>query len=249
MLGSSDFSDKAKEFRKHLKGLSETEATKIEFLLLSLSLFYSVTVENLQTNAGYSYGIVNQLKLYIPARQRGNKGGKKKENRNSSKSTILKTERNKQDKPKLCNYFKSKGWRGIWHTDEECFTKKREMASEKEIKIANNSDDENFEAYIYNTTSNENESISPTQLNRFEWDMGASDHTTNRLDIMTDIQDVETRVRGHDGSVTISPKKGTIRFKHQERSITFTNVLYHPMYSNLISASRHPGYTLVSEEN
>jgi hypothetical protein len=79
--------------------------------------------------------------------------------------------------------------------------------------------------------------------------MGTSDHTTNQLDIMTDVQDVETRVRGHDGSVTISPKRGIIRFKHQGRSITLINVLYHPMYSNLISASRHPGYTLVAEEN
>jgi hypothetical protein len=148
-LDDSDFPDKAKEFRKHLKGLSETEATKTELLLLSLSLFYSVTVENLRINAGCSYGdIVNQLKLYIPARQRGNKGGKKKEDSNSNKSTILKTEHNKQDKTKLCNYFKSKGWRGIWHPDEECFRKKREMASEKEIKKVNNSDDKNSEAYI-----------------------------------------------------------------------------------------------------
>jgi hypothetical protein len=66
------------------------------------------------------------------------------------------------------------------------------MASEKEIKKANNSDDENSKAYIYNTASNENKSVSPTQLNRFEWDTGASDHTTNRLDIMTDAQNVET---------------------------------------------------------
>jgi transposase InsO family protein len=249
-LSNSDFPDKAKEFGKHLKGLSETEAAKTEFLLLSLPSFYSATVENLRTNAGYSYGnIINQLKLYIPARQRGNKGGKKKEDGNSSESTILKTGRNERDKTKQCNYCKGKGWRGIGHTDEECFTKKREMASEKEIKKANNSDDENSEAYIYNTASNENESISTTQLNRFEWDTGASDHTTNRLDIMTDVQDVETRVRGHDGSVTISPKRGTIRFKHQGRSITLTNVLYHPMYSNLISASQHPGYTPVAEEN
>jgi hypothetical protein len=80
-------------------------------------------------------------------------------------------------------------------------------------------------------------------------DTGTSDHTTNRLDIMTDFQDVETRVRGHDGSVTISPKKGTIRFKHQGCSITFTNILYPPMYSNLISVSRHRGYTLAAEEN
>jgi hypothetical protein len=123
------------------------------------------------------------------------------------------------------------------------------MASEKEIKKANNSDDKNSEAYINNTASNENESVSPTQLNRFEWDTGASDHTTNQLDIMTDVQDVETRVRGHDGSVTISPKRGTIRFKHQGRSITLTNVLYHPLYSNLISARRHREYTLVAEEN
>jgi hypothetical protein len=123
------------------------------------------------------------------------------------------------------------------------------MASEKEIKKANNSDGENSEAYTYNTASNENESVSPTKLNQFEWDTGASDHTTNRLNIMTDVQNVETRVRRHDGSVTISPKKGTIKFKHQRPSITLTNVLYHPMYSNLMSASRHRGYTLVAEEN
>jgi hypothetical protein len=103
------------------------------------------------------------------------------------------------------------------------------LASEKEIKKANNSDDENSEAYIYNTASNGNKSVSLTQLNRFESDTGVSDYTTNQLDIITDVQDVETRVRGHGGSVTISPRKGTIRFKHQGRSITLTNVLYHPM--------------------
>jgi hypothetical protein len=70
-----------------LKGLSETEAAKTEFLLLSLPPFYSATVENLRTNTGYSYGnIANQLKLYIPARLRGNKRGKKKEDGNSSDS-------------------------------------------------------------------------------------------------------------------------------------------------------------------
>jgi hypothetical protein len=66
---------------------------------------------------------------------------------------------------------------------------------------------------------------------------------------MSDVQDVKTRVRGHDRSATISPKRRIIRFKYQGRSITLTNILYHPMYSNLISASRHLGYTLVAEEN
>jgi hypothetical protein len=66
---------------------------------------------------------------------------------------------------------------------------------------------------------------------------------------MTDIQDVDTQVRGHDRSVTISPKRGIIRFIYQRCSITLINVLYYPMYSNLISASQHPGYTLVAEEN
>jgi hypothetical protein len=108
-LTNSDFPDKAKEFGKHLKGLSETEAAKTEFLLLSLPPFYSATVENLRTNAGYSYSdIVNQPKLYIPARQHRNKGGKKKEDSNSSKPTILKTERKERDKTKQCNYCKGK---------------------------------------------------------------------------------------------------------------------------------------------
>jgi hypothetical protein len=65
-LGNSDFPDKAKEFGKHLKGLSGTESAKTEFRLLILPPFYSATIENLRTNAGYSYGdIVNQLNLYI----------------------------------------------------------------------------------------------------------------------------------------------------------------------------------------
>jgi hypothetical protein len=61
---NSDFPDKAIEFGKYLKGLSKTEAAKTVFLLLSLPQFYSATVENLLTNAGYLYGdIINQLKL------------------------------------------------------------------------------------------------------------------------------------------------------------------------------------------
>jgi hypothetical protein len=59
---------------------------------------------------------------------------KKKEDGNSSESTILKTKSNERDKTKQCNYCKGKGWRGIGHIDEECFMKKREIASEKEIK-------------------------------------------------------------------------------------------------------------------
>jgi hypothetical protein len=134
LFHESDFPDKAKEFGKHLKALSETEAAKTEFLLLSLPPFCNATVENMRTNAGYSYGdIVNQLKIYIAARQRENKGGKKKEGGNSSEPMILKTERNERDKTEQCNYCEGKGWRGIGHTDEEYPTKKRETA-EKKVK-------------------------------------------------------------------------------------------------------------------
>jgi hypothetical protein len=59
-LSNSNFPDKAKEFGKHLKGLSKTEAAKTKFLLLSHLRCYRGTVENLRINTGYSYGnIIN----------------------------------------------------------------------------------------------------------------------------------------------------------------------------------------------
>ncbi|MBC8079189.1 MAG: hypothetical protein H7X86_02515 [Gorillibacterium sp.] len=134
-VSNSAFPDNLLDFAKHLKGLSETEAAKSEFLLLSLPPFYNSTVENLRTNATYSYGdIVNQLKLYIPARQRGNRGGNKgkKDEGPSSEPVILKAEQRKRDFAKQCDYCKSKGWRGIGHTENECYTKKRETNETKQ---------------------------------------------------------------------------------------------------------------------
>ncbi|MBC8079188.1 MAG: DDE-type integrase/transposase/recombinase, partial [Gorillibacterium sp.] len=60
---------------------------------------------------------------------------------------------------------------------------------------------------------------------------------------------METAVKGHDGSITISPRKGIIEFKHSGRRIKLTNVLYNPTYSNLISARKHGGYTLHAEDD
>jgi len=44
---------------------------------------------------------------------------------------VLKTEKKKLDTSKTCKYcIDFKGWKGIGHTESECYTKKREAAKE-----------------------------------------------------------------------------------------------------------------------
>jgi hypothetical protein len=47
---------------------------------------------------------------------------------------VLKRDK-KKDTSKQCDYCKEKGWRGIGHTESECFTKKREQMVVKDESL------------------------------------------------------------------------------------------------------------------
>ena len=73
------FPNKVKDFGEVLTSLAKSDQAKTEFLLPP---FYNNLVENLRTKEGYSYeDISRQVRLYVPARQKGakkarrNKGG------------------------------------------------------------------------------------------------------------------------------------------------------------------------------
>jgi hypothetical protein len=49
----------------------------------------------------------------------------------SDNLTVLKTDTRRKDN-KACRYCKEEtGWRGIGHTEDECFTKKRDLEKDK----------------------------------------------------------------------------------------------------------------------
>jgi hypothetical protein len=117
-------------FSQHLKGISESDIAKAEFLLLTLPPYYNTLVKNLCTKEKYNYGdIVGSLKLYVPGRQKNKKGGKmtKSEPGTSDNPIVLKTDTRRKDN-KTCRYCKEeKGWGGIGHTEDKCFTKKQDL--------------------------------------------------------------------------------------------------------------------------
>jgi hypothetical protein len=126
-LNSGKFPKHLNTFGRHLKGISESDIAKAEFLLLTLPPYYNTLVENLRTNEKYNYGnIVRSLKLYVPGRQKNKKDGKitKSEPGTSDNPIVLKTDTRGKDNRTYRYCKEEKGWRGIGHTEDECFTKK-----------------------------------------------------------------------------------------------------------------------------
>jgi hypothetical protein len=72
----------------------------------------------------------------------------------------------------------------------------------------------------------------------YQYDTGATHHTTNELHRLTDIKELNLEVEGHDGKKSICKKQGTLIFKHNGRQIQLKETLYDPTYSNLISGQR-----------
>lgn len=100
-----------KNFGKALREIIKDDEAKAEFLLLTLPPFYNTLVENLQTNATYTYGnIVRQLILYVSGWQ------KKRRTRNDGTQenpVVLKTNRKSQkDNGKRRDYYIKieRGW-------------------------------------------------------------------------------------------------------------------------------------------
>jgi hypothetical protein len=99
-LNSGEFPKHLNTFGRHLKGISESDIAKAEFLLLTLPPYYNTLVENLCTKEKYNYGdIVRSLKLYVPGQQKNKKDGKmtKSEPGTSDNPIVLKTDIRRKD--------------------------------------------------------------------------------------------------------------------------------------------------------
>jgi len=237
-LASGGFSDKVKDFGEALISLAKSEQAKAEFLLISLPLFYNNLVENLRTKEGYSYGdISRQVRLYVPARQ---KGARKKEG-TKDEPVVLKTDGKTLDKSKQCTYCQTvKGWKGIGHTKDECQTYKKEKKDKDKAKAKKAKAEEDSES------DEEGVTVCMVRVGKvgirrkgwFQYDTGTSHHTTNQLKLLRDIKQINLPVEAHDGTQSICHTKGTLEIRHNSKTIKHEDCLYDSTYSNLISGQR-----------
>ena len=146
---------------------------------------------------------------------------------------------------KSCAYCKAKGWRGIGHTVNECFTKKREMnnrdnhrrsrGSAKRARITGEDDGIYIDMIHVKLTS------STAIIGCYEYDTAASHHTSHDLHRMYDLHDVHLKVTAHDGATTFCKKQGTLILWHNGKEMHLHETLYDPSFSNLISGQRIKG--------
>jgi len=73
----------------------------------------------------------------------------------------------------------------------------------------------------------------------FEFDTASTHHTTNNLNLLTDIQNnLSMKITRHDHSMSIYDTMGTLLIKHNEVNMKLEKCLYKPTYSNIISGFR-----------
>jgi len=91
-----------------------------------------IVFDEVSKDHGYD-DVARKLREYVPARQ---KGSRRKENTGAQDDlVVLKAETKvKKDNGKRCEYCIAKGWKGPNHTENECYTKKREKAKAKAAK-------------------------------------------------------------------------------------------------------------------
>lgn len=236
---AGEFDEEVKEFGGALRKLAGCDRAKADFLLISLPPFYSNRVEKLRSKIEYTYGdISRQIRLYIPARQKGNRTKPEEFEGTREAPVVLKAET--KDNGKRCEYCQSKGWRGLNHTKDECFTKKREEKKKEKVskakveEIEGDSDGISI-AYIRvrtaGTTFHDN-------MGHYIYGTGASHSTTNQLWRLSSIREVNLKVKAHDGSTTTCTKIGTLTMNHNGRILKHHETLYGATFSNLISGQR-----------
>jgi len=232
-LASGGFSDKVKDFGEALTSMAKSEQAKAEFLLISLPPFYNNLVENLCTKERYSHGdISRQVRLYVPARQ---KGTRKKEG-TKNEPVVLKTDSKTLDKSKQCTYCQTvKGWKGIGHTKDECRTYKKEKKAKAKAKKAkaeegSESDEERVTVCMVRVGK-----VGIRRKGWFQYDTGISHHTTNQLKFLRNTKQINLPVEAHNGTQSICHTKGTLKIIHNGRTVKHEDCLYYPTYSNLIS--------------
>ena len=153
-------------FGDGLQRFAKSDRAKSEFLLKSLPAYYSNTVENIRAKDHDYDDVARKLREYVPARQ---KGSRRKENDGTKK----------EDNGKRCEYCIAKGWKGLNHTESECFTKKREKAKAKKAKA----EEENEES------DSEGVTIKIIRIGKTKWgheglceyDTAATHHTNERI--------------------------------------------------------------------
>jgi len=225
-----------KGFGTGLQHIAKDELAKVEFLLDSLPPFYSNTVENIKSKDISYDDVIRKLIQYIPQRQKGRKGG------NTDEPVVLKADGKKLDTSKQCTYCqKTKGWKGIGHTKEECRTYKKEKKEKAKAKKAKAKEEKE------ESSDSESEGVTVCMIRIgkakaregwFQYDTGTSHHTTNNLSLLTNIQHVEIPVTAHDGTKSICHTKGTLEIVHNGKTLKHKDCLYDPSYSNLISGQR-----------
>jgi hypothetical protein len=226
-------------FGQGLRLISRSNKAKAEYLLMSLPPFYANTVENIRAKE-YKYDdVVHKLKDYVAARQ---KSGKKKAglgDGSAENPIVLRTEEEKSKKK--CEYCWAKGWKGLGHTESECFTKKREQRKVQKSKtVADSDSDEEDNGSAYADVVKVKLTMSANKLGEYQYDTATSHHTTNELHRLHDIEEISLAVEAHDGTKSICRKRGTLIFRHNGREMKHVDTLYDPTYSNLISGQRMP---------
>ena len=221
-IGDDDKKKSLKEFADSLRQIAQNDRAKAELLLLTLPPFYSNLVENLRSKDDYTYGdISHQIRMYVPARQKGSRKNTEEGTRDTP--VVLKTSGENKGNGKTCTYCQSKGWRGNNHTADECFTRKREEKKKDKKKTnkakAENDDDSDEETHKPSVTiaairvrlagTNDHE-----KAGEYLYDTGASHHTTNELHRLSDIREVNIRVKAFNGTYSICKKIGTMSFEH-----------------------------------
>jgi len=217
-------------FGEGLQKFAKSDRAKSEFLLKSLPAYYSNTVENIRAkDHGYD-DVARKLREYVPARQ---KGFRRKDTVNGSQDEPVVLKAKKEDNGKRCNYCIGKGWKGLNHTESECYTKKYKKAKAKAAK-AQNPEDFNDKGVIIKAVK-----IGKTTIEHqgcYEYDTASTHHSTNEYNRLTDVQhNLSINVTRHDGSKSICKIMGILVFRHNGRNICHQECLYDPSYSNIIS--------------
>jgi hypothetical protein len=166
--------------------------------------------------------VARKLQEYIPMRQKSKKGSMKNDTEGSTETPkILKVDK-KKDTSKQCDYCKEKGWRGIGHTESECFTKKREQKVVKKTKTSDDTEEE--EEGVYVGVVRIKIAIPGNLTGEYQYDTGTTHHTTNEFRRLSEVEEVNIEVGAHDGTKSICKKRGTLTFRHNvlERGLDTT---------------------------
>jgi len=149
---------------------------------------------------------------------------------------VLKGKEAKPDNAKCYDYCIGKGWKGLNQTESKCFTKKRGKKKAKkaqaEAEESSNIEEPTIKIIRVGKTT-------VAQEVYFEFDTASTHHTTNNLDLLTDIQNnLSMKITGHDHLTSICDTMGTLLIKHNGVNMKLEKCLYKPIYSNIISGLR-----------